>query len=133
MSDANAILARIREALSGGDNRPEGEGWITVRECSKAWGIGECQTAAILCKAFRAGLMEREKGKVGGRLVMFYREKQAETVCPKCNSSTQVWVNQITGKLTCHRVGCHIAIDKEKQNEPSRVRPVKNPSRKSQA
>lgn len=26
--------------------------------------------------------------------------------CPKCKSSSQVWINQITGKLTCHRVGC---------------------------
>jgi hypothetical protein len=27
--------------------------------------------------------------------------------CPKCHSPSQVWVNQITGKLTCHRAGCN--------------------------
>lgn len=31
----------------------------------------------------------------------------AGNVCPKCLSSSQVWVNQLTLKLTCHRVGCH--------------------------
>lgn len=27
--------------------------------------------------------------------------------CPKCGSHTQVWVNQNTKKLTCHRWGCN--------------------------
>lgn len=27
--------------------------------------------------------------------------------CPKCGSAAQVWENQITHRLTCHRVGCH--------------------------
>jgi hypothetical protein len=27
-------------------------------------------------------------------------------ICPKCSSSSQVWGNQITGLLTCHRYGC---------------------------
>jgi len=32
--------------------------------------------------------------------------------CPHCNSNTQVWVNQLSGKLTCHRIGCHVEIPK---------------------
>jgi hypothetical protein len=27
-------------------------------------------------------------------------------ICPKCGSDSQVWKNQNTGKLTCHRFGC---------------------------
>lgn len=30
--------------------------------------------------------------------------------CPKCGDNAQVWKNQITGKLTCHRAGCHTEI-----------------------
>jgi len=30
--------------------------------------------------------------------------------CPRCGSSAQVWTNQITGNLTCHRVGCHVEL-----------------------
>lgn len=28
------------------------------------------------------------------------------TTCPRCKSYSQVWVNQDTKKLTCHRWGC---------------------------
>lgn len=27
--------------------------------------------------------------------------------CPNCGNNRQVWINQITKKLTCHRVGCN--------------------------
>jgi len=27
-------------------------------------------------------------------------------ICPNCGSDSQVWKNQLTGRLTCHRVGC---------------------------
>jgi len=30
--------------------------------------------------------------------------------CPRCGNNRQVWVNQITGKITCHRVNCHTEI-----------------------
>ena len=30
--------------------------------------------------------------------------------CPRCGDNRQVWANQITGVLTCHRAGCHTAI-----------------------
>ena len=33
-----------------------------------------------------------------------YAEKP---VCPNCGNNRQIWVNQITKKLTCHRVGCN--------------------------
>ena len=32
---------------------------------------------------------------------------QREDICPNCRSYTQVWVNQLTNKLTCHRYGCN--------------------------
>ena len=33
--------------------------------------------------------------------------------CPKCNSASQVWENQITHKVTCHRVGCEGSLPDE--------------------
>ena len=27
--------------------------------------------------------------------------------CPACGSNSQVWRNQITGAMACHRVSCH--------------------------
>ena len=30
--------------------------------------------------------------------------------CPKCGNNRQVWRNQLTGVMTCHRVGCHIEV-----------------------
>jgi DNA-directed RNA polymerase subunit M/transcription elongation factor TFIIS len=29
-----------------------------------------------------------------------------EPTCPSCGNNRQVWTNQITGRKTCHRVGC---------------------------
>ena len=31
--------------------------------------------------------------------------------CPSCGNNRQVWVNQITNRLTCHRAFCHKEID----------------------
>lgn len=30
--------------------------------------------------------------------------------CPRCGNNRQVWKNQLTGKLTCHRAFCHTVI-----------------------
>ena len=30
--------------------------------------------------------------------------------CHKCGSNSQVWINPITHKPTCHRVGCHCIV-----------------------
>lgn len=30
--------------------------------------------------------------------------------CPRCGNNRQVWVNQLTGVLTCHRYGCQIEV-----------------------
>jgi hypothetical protein len=30
--------------------------------------------------------------------------------CPRCGNNRQVWRNQITGRLTCHRSGCQTEI-----------------------
>ena len=44
---------------------------------------------------------------------------QQEPDCPKCGNNRQVWDNQITGKKTCHRVGCHQEIEQPaQQHEP---------------
>jgi len=40
----------------------------------------------------------------------YYRDRSGDLVCPKCDNNRQVWKNQITGKLTCHRAGCHTVI-----------------------
>jgi len=31
--------------------------------------------------------------------------------CPTCGNNRQVWVNQDTEKMTCHRFGCHTVIE----------------------
>ncbi len=33
--------------------------------------------------------------------------------CPRCGNNRQVWVNQISGLLTCHRMFCHTVIPQE--------------------
>ena len=33
-------------------------------------------------------------------------------VCPKCGNNRQVWTNQVTGRLTCHRAGCHAELER---------------------
>ena len=33
--------------------------------------------------------------------------------CPKCGNNRQVWKNQMTGKLTCHRAFCHTVISSD--------------------
>ena len=30
--------------------------------------------------------------------------------CPRCGNNLQVWKNQITGSITCHRAFCHTII-----------------------
>lgn len=30
--------------------------------------------------------------------------------CPRCGTTAQVWRNQRTGRLTCHRAGCHVEV-----------------------
>jgi hypothetical protein len=132
----------MREAFSGDDVRPKGDGWMTTREFCEAT---KSESGKVMCRAQmsewlnrgeRAGLLETAWGQINQHRVKFYREKQKQSdpVCPQCLTSSQVWVNQITGKLTCHRVGCHIAIEKEKNNatNASRVRPVQNPGGKGQ-
>lgn len=31
--------------------------------------------------------------------------------CPKCGDARQIWANQLTGRLTCHRIHCHTEIE----------------------
>ena len=53
------------------------------------------------------------------------KRKRPETMpdCPKCGNNRQVWKNQITGKLTCHRAFCHTVIKKD-SNKPSGEREI---------
>jgi hypothetical protein len=44
------------------------------------------------------------------------RIKKTIPVCHQCGSNTQVWVNQITNKLTCHRLGCQVEVSNGKDN-----------------
>lgn len=37
--------------------------------------------------------------------------------CPKCKNNRQVWRNQITHKLTCHRLYCDTQIREPKQKK----------------
>ena len=32
-------------------------------------------------------------------------------ICPKCGNNRQVWKNQISGKLTCHRAFCNTILE----------------------
>lgn len=37
--------------------------------------------------------------------------------CPICGNNRQVWVNQLSGLITCHRAGCNKPIEpKEKDS-----------------
>jgi hypothetical protein len=33
--------------------------------------------------------------------------------CPKCGNNRQVWRNQITDKITCHRANCQTEIEED--------------------
>ena len=37
--------------------------------------------------------------------------RESRPSCPRCGNYRQVWRNQLTGKLTCHRAYCHTEID----------------------
>jgi hypothetical protein len=43
-----------------------------------------------------------------------WRKRQREVLkfpaCPKCGSNNQVWINQISGTLKCHRAECYVDI-----------------------
>lgn len=62
-------------------------------------------------------------------LIHWQERKHPETMpdCPKCGNNRQVWKNQITGKLTCHRAFCHTVIKKD-PNTPSGERKTKEAS-----
>jgi hypothetical protein len=34
-------------------------------------------------------------------------EDDEEIICKICNSSSQIWINQLSGYVTCHRLGCN--------------------------
>lgn len=38
--------------------------------------------------------------------------------CPHCGSNSQVWINQITRKLRCHRVSCESQPDLAVSRKP---------------
>ena len=38
--------------------------------------------------------------------------------CPICGSNSQIWINQVTGKPTCHRAGCHIEVEQIQNKKP---------------
>ena len=44
-------------------------------------------------------------------------EQPAQPDCPECGNNRQVWDNQITGKKTCHRAGCHQEIEQPAQQQ----------------
>ncbi|MHB9009226.1 MAG: hypothetical protein ACYDC1_20135, partial [Limisphaerales bacterium] len=45
------------------------------------------------------------------RCLELLNEKAAATPeCPRCGDNRQVWRNQITGRMTCHRIGCQTEI-----------------------
>lgn len=64
--------------------------------------------AEILEAATKVSLFFKQRNSRGWQLLdicdRIYAEK---TTCPNCGNNRQVWVNQITNKLTCHRVGCN--------------------------
>lgn len=43
-----------------------------------------------------------------------WRKRQREVLkfpaCPKCGNNSQVWINQISGTLKCHRAECYVDI-----------------------
>lgn len=40
------------------------------------------------------------------------RQTAGMPACPKCGNNRQVWRNQITGLITCHRAYCHTVLER---------------------
>lgn len=44
-------------------------------------------------------------------------------VCPNCGNNRQVWTNQLTGRMTCHRIWCqHLGEVKAAPTDTDRLR-----------
>lgn len=39
--------------------------------------------------------------------------------CPHCGNNRQVWRNQLTGLLTCHRAFCHTELPEPPEQDPN--------------
>lgn len=62
----------------------------------------------ILEAATKVSLFFKKQNIRGWQLMDICDRVYAEkVVCRNCGDNRQVWVNQITHKLTCHRVGCN--------------------------
>ena len=46
-------------------------------------------------------------------------EPEPMPACPNCGSNNQVWPNQITGQLTCHRAHCHTEVAPKQTKDPA--------------
>lgn len=64
--------------------------------------------AEILEAATKVSLFFKKHNSRGWQLLDICDRVYAEkAVCLNCGNNRQVWVNQITKRLTCHRVGCN--------------------------
>lgn len=87
------------------DRGDPGEGWVWLEPGEEVAPGDECRIASDPDDDW---VMVQQIGWQAHGLV--YRSKFKAFSCPRCGNGDQVWVNQITGILTCHRAGCQTEI-----------------------
>jgi len=82
-----------------------------IRQCLRR--IERNEAALESATGLERGRLEKmiytDRGRLD-RATQRMEKVQQNVRCPRCGSASQVWTNQITGVLMCHRLGCHISV-----------------------
>lgn len=70
---ANDLLRILKANIAPGDIKPEGEGWATVKDYASEWSMGREQAGKLLKAGIEKSLVEKFRGKIGGKVTFFYR------------------------------------------------------------
>jgi len=88
-----------------------------IRQCLRR--IDRNEAALASATGLERGRLEKmiytDRGRLD-RARQRMEKVQQDVRCPRCGSASQVWTNQITGVLMCHRLGCHISVPSGKEN-----------------
>ena len=68
--------------------------------------------AGMKCVVCRTEYDSNNKCKCGRNLADW-------PICTKCGNNRQVWVNQLTDRITCHRASCYIELDTMPNHKPA--------------
>lgn len=67
-----------------------------IRHTRKEYGLGDLITPDTANQRAEAAALQQSAGMPS---------------CPKCGNNRQVWRNQISGRITCHRIHCDTVIE----------------------